>query len=205
MAEIVLPSPHDKEEIENLARALGPQEMKTLADMLEEKDDKLRYPAFLLLQARSGQNGDLMPFWNTFAGKLQSENSYSRSIGLMLLAANARWADGGQLEGIIDSYLNLLEDVKPITVRQCIQGLYEIIPCGEKVRGKIARQLLSFDVMSIRETMRKSVLGDILGALLLLRKYDATPEIESYMHRALAGSLLDAKAKKELKEKLQNP
>ena len=55
-----------------------------LVEWLSLKDDDIRYQAFLLLQNRSIFFNDVYPFFDTFCEKLKSDNSYQRSIGLML-------------------------------------------------------------------------------------------------------------------------
>jgi hypothetical protein len=55
------------------------------------KDDTFRYKCFLLLQGRSEKYPDVYPYWELFVQKLDSTNSYQRSLGLMLIAENVRW------------------------------------------------------------------------------------------------------------------
>jgi hypothetical protein len=90
------------------------------------KDDNIRYQAFLILQSRSIFFNDVYSFWDTFRDKLKSDNSYKRSIGLMLIAENVRWDEQNRMEDTIDEYLKLLNDEKPITIRQCIQSLGKV-------------------------------------------------------------------------------
>ena len=99
-----------------------------LVELLNEKDDNLRYHAFLLLQNRSQINSDVYPFWDELVSKFTSTNSYHRSIGLMLIADNVRWDQEGKFEPLLETYLSFVDDEKPITVRQCIQSLVKIVP-----------------------------------------------------------------------------
>ena len=99
-------------------------------------------------------------------------------------------------------YLACIYDDKPITVRQCIQGLKKIVPCKRHLNNTIADKLLALDIMSIKETMRKSVLSDILEVLIEIRKYTESPDIEQYIITALTGEILDKKTKKAVEEKL---
>lgn len=80
-----------KEDLPEVAKAMDSSELSGLVDLLPEKDDKIRYQAFLLLQYRSQLLGDVYPFWETFRTKLNDANSYQRSIGIMLIAENAKW------------------------------------------------------------------------------------------------------------------
>lgn len=58
--------------------------------------------------------------------------------------------------------------------------------------------MIDFDLMSVKETMRKSILLDILNVLLIIRKEQSTDEIECYIVNALKGNLLNNKSKKKI-------
>ncbi len=192
----------DKDKLPEAAEAVGISDLPLLVDLLSEKDDKIRYHALLLLQYRSQLFNDVYPFWDTFRQKLKSGNSYQRSIGLMLIAENARWDQENKMENTIDDYLNLLKDEKPITIRQCIQSLGKILPYKPNLYDKIIGALISVDLTCIKETMRKSILLDIMSILTDIRKNYRTDEMESFMLMALSGEILDKKTKKQIKEQL---
>lgn len=67
---------------------------------------------------------------------------------------------------------------------------------------KIAFALTSFDIMSVKETMRKSVLTDILNVLLIIRRQYKIEEIESFVLKALSGEILDKKTKKQIEARM---
>jgi len=106
------------------------------------------------------------------------------------------------MEEIIDDYLALLNDKKPITIRQCIQSLGEIASVKPGLNDKIASSLMSFNIEDVKETMRKSILFDILNVLLIIRKKHKTAEIESFISNALSGEYLDKKTKKQIEATL---
>lgn len=192
----------DKNDLQQASKSIDKTDLPQLVEWLSEKDDKIRYQAFLLLQNRSFHYNDVYPFWDVFLGKLKSENSYQRSIGLMLIAENAKWDVDNKLDLAIDEYLMLLNDEKPITIRQCIQALRRIIPYKDHLHRKIAHKLVSVNISDIKETMRKLILLDILEILALVRKHQTTDEIDSYIFNALSGGILDKKAKKQIESML---
>jgi hypothetical protein len=159
----------DKEALQEAARDLSSDDIASLIEWLA-KDDDIRYRALLILQYRSVLCDDVYPYWSALRDKLKSDNSYQRSIGIMLIAENVRWDSENRIEGVIDEYLALLSDTKPITIRQCIQSLGRIASTKPALNGKIAKKLVSFDIMAVKETMRKSILLDILNVLMLIRK-----------------------------------
>jgi len=190
-------------DLERAAKALDKSDIPQLVEWLALKDDDIRYKAFLLLQSRSVSFNDVYPFWNVFREKLKSDNSYQRSLGLMLIAENVRWDEENRIEDTIDEYLALLRDEKPVTIRQCIQSLGKIISEKPQLNDKIALALISFDITAVKETMRKSILTDILNALLIIRQTHKTDEIERFILNALSSAVFDNKTKKQIEKSMR--
>ncbi|OQB25615.1 MAG: hypothetical protein BWY11_00279 [Firmicutes bacterium ADurb.Bin182] len=188
----------DKSDIQEASKALTKADIIQLVEWLSLKDDTIRYQALLLLQCRSMFFDDVYPFWDTFRDKLKSGNSYQRSIGLALVAENAKWDVQNRMEDTIDEYLALLKDEKPITIRRCVQELVKVVPFKPGLNKKIIDRLISFDFAAVNETMRKSILLDILNVLLIIRKEQKTDEAESFIMNALSGEILDKKSKKQI-------
>ena len=188
--------PLEKTAIPEVSKSLEKGDIVQLVEWLEEKDDKIRYNSLLLLQSRSTTSPDVYPFWDIFKDKLKSENSYQRSIGLMLMADNTKWDVENKLDLAINDYLMLIDDEKPITVRQCIQALLKIIPYKKQLCPVMAEKLTAFDISKVRETMQKPVLLDILNVLIEIRKYHKSDDVESYILKALSGGIIDGKTKR---------
>jgi hypothetical protein len=190
-----------KNDLLEASKALHTEDIPQLVEWLNLKDDNVRYQAFLLLQNRSLFCDDVYSYWDVFRSKLRSNNSYQRSLGLMLLAVNVKWDVGNKMEDTIDEILMLLNDEKPITMRQCIQALGKIAsvkPGKPDLNAKIASTLIFLDFTAVKETMRKSVLLDILNVLLIIRQELKTDEVENYILNALSGEILDKKSKKHI-------
>ena len=188
----------NKSDILGASNALTKDDLLQLVEWLSLKDDNIRYKALILLQNRSVFFDDVYPFWYTFRDKLKSDNSYQRSIGLMLIAENTKWDTQNRMEDTIDEYLNIMNDEKPITIRQCIQALGKVVPFKPGLNKKIIDKLISFDLMTVKETMRKSILLDILNVLLIIRKELKIDEAENFIQNALSGEILDKKSKKQI-------
>ena len=171
----------DKAQPDAPAAALDADEIAFLVDSLARKEDDPRYRALLLLQSRSAATPDVYRYWDVFRGKLASDNSYQRSIGMLLLAANARWDEGGRCAEALDDMAKLLADEKPVTIRQCVGALEVIALAVPEVREKICARLMATDLSVIREMMRKLVLKDIVHALTALKSVYSTPETEAYI------------------------
>lgn len=185
------------------AALLSVDDIPMLVARLDSQEDKIRYPAFLLLRARSATSGDVFPFWDQFVQKLSHENSYQRSLGAMLLAANARHDKVGNMRACLPNYLSLLCDPKPITVRQCAQALPEILLAQSNLAGEIAQALVQVDLMQFKDTMRKLILVDFLDVLLIIRQILPSEEVQTYLYTALSGSILDEKSKKLIQKRME--
>lgn len=192
----------EKENMGEFSKTLEAEDISRLVEWLTEKDDKLRYNSLLLLEHRSEEYDDVYPYWDIFCQKLRSTNSYQRSIGVILIAANVKWDKENKIDITIDDYLKIVYDEKPITVRQCIQSLSKIVPYRANLHNKIANELMSIDIMDVKPTMRKLVLIDILNILVLIKKHHTSEEIDSYVIKALTGGLLDKKAIKQIESML---
>ena len=184
------------------AATLDQADIPALIERLASAEDKIRYPAFLLLRGRSAICADVYPFWDALDEKLTHENSYQRSIGAMLLSANAKHDAQGKLKQTLPRYLALLNDPKPITVRQCAQALPEILRAKPEYAEPIGNAILSVSLLDYKETMRKLILLDFLEALILVRSLSPSEALEAYFFSVLSGSILDEKAKKQLRARL---
>jgi hypothetical protein len=120
----------------------------------------------------------------------------------MLLAENVKWDAENKIDGFLDEYLELLNDDKPITIRQSIQSLGKIATVKPRLNEKISGALMELDLENIKETMRKSILLDILDVLFIIRKTNKSENMEGYILKALSGEILDAKSKKRFKAQL---
>ena len=102
------------------------------------------------------------------------------------------------MEDTIDEILMLLNDKKPITIRKCIQALGEIVSAKPGLNDKIASSLISFNIYSVKEIMRKSLLLDMLNVLFVIRKERIITEIEGFITNALSEEILNIKSKKQV-------
>lgn len=189
---------YEKEQLPEIARELTAEDIGTLVEWLGEKDDAIRYPSFLLLANRSENHPGVYPYWDVFAEKLKSPNAYQRSIGLKLMAENARWDTAGRMDAVIDEYLAFCDDPKPVVVRLCIQSLARLVPHKRNLWPKIITKLISIDIAKRKESQRKLVLTDILSVLAAMRKIEHRQEIDDYLFGAMGSGFLDKKAQKEI-------
>ncbi|MEL7654894.1 MAG: hypothetical protein AAGU75_03185 [Bacillota bacterium] len=184
------------------ASELTEEDLKSLISLLDEKNDEIRYQAFLALQSRSQMKADVYPFWETLAIKLNSDNSYQRSIGIMLIAENMKWDEEDRFAGIAESYLSHCRDEKFITSRQTIQSIQKWIGMKPQYADPVKRTLLGIDINSLKDTQRKLILLDIIGVLAEIQKTKHNDDITDYLFKAMTGGILDKKSIKQVEKLL---
>ncbi|SDM83542.1 hypothetical protein [Acetanaerobacterium elongatum] len=185
-----------------LAQQLTAEDIAQLFGLLREKDNELRYSAFLLLQERSKAHADVYPYWDGLCEKLDDENSYQRSLGVMLLAENVRWDAANRFDKIAESYLARTSDEKFITSRQTIQSIAVWVELKPNLHPLIVDTLTHIDIASLKDTQQKLILLDILGILVRIQKQTANEAAADYIARALTGGVLDKKSVKIIKDML---
>ncbi len=158
-----------KEQIPELAKNLSAVDVRFLVDALAEKDDSLRYNAFLLLQANSRQSSSVYPYWDVLAEKLESDNSYQRSLASMLIVENVRWDKDCKFAKSISKYLRCCEDEKFITARQAIQGLAIVVGSTDQYNDRIKQELSSMSYAHYKENQQKLLNKDIANVLAIIQ------------------------------------
>jgi hypothetical protein len=154
-----------KEQIPALSKKLASADIDFLVDLLGEKDDKLRYNAFLLLQAHSREQPSLYRYWDVLEGKLSSDNSYQRSLGVMLLSENVRWDKEGKFAKTMGKYIACCSDEKFITARQTIQGLKTIAKSSDQYNNAIKQALVKLQFAKYKDNQQSLLKKDVLNAL----------------------------------------
>jgi hypothetical protein len=158
----------EKKTISDLAKHLSESDISFLMKILVEKDDIIRYNAFLLLQAHSKESALVYRHWNELANKLKSDSSYQRSIGVMLLSENVKWDNERKLNVTIDSYLDCCMDEKFITARQAIQGLTKILDTSDSYDKKIKQHLANLPLEKYKKNQQRLLVKDITQTLKIL-------------------------------------
>jgi hypothetical protein len=158
-----------KSEVSSVSRNLTAIDIKFLVKTLEEKDDKLRYKAFLLLQARSRDSPIVYEYWSEFEKKLESTNSYQRSLGAMLMAENVRWDKNGKFKKAFSKYMRCCNDEKFITARQAIQSLETIARATERYDKDIRQGLADLVLQRYKENQQRLLAKDMSNIFEILK------------------------------------
>ena len=140
-------------------------DIERLVQGLSDKDDQFAYQCLKQLQAESESSDAVYPYFDRLAAMLDDANSYIRTRGLLLIAANAQWDQDYKIDEIIDRYLRHIMDDKPITARQVIKALPAIARHKPELRDDICAALRKANPDIYKSTMQPLVARDIAEAL----------------------------------------
>lgn len=138
--------------------------------LLFDKNNNLAYKALQELQKESVESDRVYCYMDKLADMLDSDSSYIRTRGLTLIAYNAKWDKDNKMDEIIDEYLKHVEDVKPITARQCIKLLPMIAKNKPELKNDIVSALQKADISIYADSMQSLVYKDIRNSLAEIEK-----------------------------------
>ncbi|MDD3369093.1 MAG: SufBD protein [Lachnospiraceae bacterium] len=139
-------------------------------ELLFDKNNNVAYKALQELQKESEKTDCVYPYMDRLSDMIDSDNSYIRTRGLILLAYNAKWDKDYKIDEVIDKYLKHITDVKPITARQCIKLLSMIAKYKPELKNDILSALHKADISVYNDNMQPLVYDDIQKALKVIQK-----------------------------------
>lgn len=139
-------------------------------ELLFDKNNNVAYKALQELQKESEKTNCIYPYMDRLSDMLDSDNSYIRTRGLVLLAYNAKWDKNYKIDEVIDKYLKHITDVKPITARQCIKLLPIIAKYKPELKTDILSALHYANISIYDDSMQSLVYKDIQKALQEIQK-----------------------------------
>ena len=139
-------------------------------ELLFDKNNNVAYKALQELQKESEKTDCVYPYMDRLSDMLDSDNSYTRTRGLTLLAYNAKWDKDYKVDEVIDKYLKHITDIKPITARQCIKLLPIIAKHKSELKNGILSALHNADISIYEDSIQSLVYKDIQKALEVIQK-----------------------------------
>jgi hypothetical protein len=138
---------------------------------LGSTDDKIRLDALQnLLKVTESKVDWVYEVWDYLLNKLDHENSYQRSIGIMMLCNLAKSDIENRLATSIDRLLAHTKDEKFITSRQCIQNIWKIATANMSNREKVVKHLEKRFVECVEEKHSNLLRRDIIQSMMCLHK-----------------------------------
>lgn len=171
--------------------------VKQHIDNLASTDDKIRMDAIQSLMKITESKVDwAYEAWDHLVEKLESENSFQRSIGIMLLCNLAKSDSEDRLKPVLDRLLSHTKDEKFITSRQCIQHIWKAAATTRSNREKVLKHLEKRFVECGTEKHSNLLRQDIIQSTSALSKHEKD---EALLSRAqvLIASEPDAKNRKK--------
>jgi len=132
---------------------------------LRDKNNKNAYECLKQLESVTENSNAVYAYFDYFAAMLDDANSYIRTRGIRLIAANAKWDADYKIDAIIDRYLQHIMDDKPITARQTIQILPTIAQYKPELINDIGNALHKANPQIYQSSMQALVYQDIREAL----------------------------------------
>ncbi|MBE6830776.1 MAG: SufBD protein [Ruminococcaceae bacterium] len=139
--------------------------IQALVTGLRNKNDKCAYQCLKQLESESANSDIVYPYFHVFTEMLDDLNSYIRTRGILLIAANAKWDKDYKIDEIIDDYLKHVMDDKPITARQCIKSLPIIVKYKPDLKDCVCNALRNANPQIYKSSMQSLVCKDIQDAL----------------------------------------
>jgi len=166
-------------------------------ESLGSTDDKVRLMALQsLLKATESKVDWIYDVWDHLLEKLGHENSYQRSIGILLICNLAKSDTDDRLAASLDRLLAHTRDEKFITSRQCLQNVWKAAATNDANRRKVLKHLERRFAECADEKHGNLLRGDILQSMGAL---SAQEKDEALLTRArkLAASERDPKYRKQ--------
>jgi hypothetical protein len=164
---------------------------------LGSTDDKVRLDALQsLLKVTESKVDWVYEVWDHLLKKLDNENSYQRSIGIMLVCNLAKSDVENRLGTSIDRLLVHTKDDKFITSRQCIQSIWKTATTNKPNREKVLKHLEKRFTECVNEKHYNLLRQDIIQSILSLYKEEKDDALLTKV-QALTAKEQDMKYRKQ--------
>ena len=143
--------------------------MEDLIENLYNLDNTIAYSCLKELEKISYSSNEVYKYFDKFVEMLDNKNSYIRTRAIVLISSNAKWDIDNKINLIIDKFLEHIEDEKPITARQCIKSLENIIKYKKELISIIKERLLKVNYLKYEDSMQSLIFKDVEKILDLIK------------------------------------
>jgi hypothetical protein len=149
------------------------KDIKKHIDNLGSTDDKIRLDALQTLMKLTESKVDwIYEIWDHLLEKLDHENSYQRSIGIMLLCNLAKSDTEDRIKSALDHLLAHTGDEKFITSRQCVQSIWKAAATNRVNREKVLKHLERRFVECADEKHYNLIRQDVIQSMMALSRHE---------------------------------
>lgn len=137
-----------------------------IVEVLNGKDTKENYVKAKALLLTCAESNQYYGFFDEYLASLKVPKASTRLRGFMLIMENAKWDDQNLMNQNLmnqnlEAILTLLEDEKPIIVRQAVQALTPIGSYKKELIPRGLEKLSSLNCLQYSENMQGLVKKDI--------------------------------------------
>ena len=116
--------------------------VKDTIDNLDSSDDKIRLTALeTILKITDDKVDWVYDVWDDLIAKLDHENSYQRTIAILVLCNLAKSDSENRIEGSLQGILSHTRDDKFVTSRKCIQNVWKLAVANTHTRKIVVDHL----------------------------------------------------------------
>jgi len=174
--------------------------IEELMAALSSPSDEIRYPAFQEMQRITDEKVIwFLQYKDQLIAKLASENSFQRSIGIILLCNLAKNDVKKEYSKILDVLMPKIDDEKFITQRQYLQNIWKIAIVNPDYEARIIEQLAKEFRVCTHKDHYNLLRMDIIASLRNIMKAGQQGHIEAIINE-LINCESDEKNKKKYRK-----
>ena len=156
-------------------------------DDLESADDAIRMKALKTVLASTESRVDwIYEEWDSLVRKLDDENSFQRSIAIMVLCNLAKSDKEERMGKILNKLLSHTKDEKFITSRQCLLHIWKVAVAGKALREKVIRHLETRFAECEKEKHYNLLRQDIVTSLNKIYEVEQDPKLRERMQKLIS-------------------
>ncbi|MFX1503450.1 MAG: hypothetical protein ACFFDH_20980 [Promethearchaeota archaeon] len=134
-----------------------------LLNGIKAKEDSVRYPNAIALEALSEKNPEIIyPNWEFFVELLASNNAYHKSIAISTISNLTTIDKKNKFEEIFDKFFKLIDDKSVIVARKLAIYAGRIALAKPALRSQITATLLNIDETQHNISRKDLIKGDII-------------------------------------------
>lgn len=139
--------------------------------LLYDKNQNEAYKELQMLEVICDNSDECYMYFEEFLDMLRSESFYIKVRGIRLICKLAKWDHDNKIDNSINEILTVLDDKRPIAVRQSLSALEELVENKKGLRKVIKEKLENLDTKKYKDSMQGLVEKDI-NHLILKIEYE---------------------------------
>lgn len=135
--------------------------MKEKLENLYNEDNNSAYKTLLELETITTESNELYSYFEYLLEMLNSKKTFIRVRGFRLICFLAKWDNEDKINKNIEVILNVLEDEKGTSVRQCLEKLSLILMYKIELTEVIKNKIKNLDLSKYKGSMQSLIRKDI--------------------------------------------